>query len=126
MGRYKLQTRTDCPSSDVILYSGRRTRHPYTTKLVYVSVSKKCTWNLRKRKFLPDCLKKFVRGRYVVLRRDSLKEGESCIVMFGINVSLFYNVINNLHKIRNNFLTLRRLMSYIYIYIYIYIWSTHS
>jgi hypothetical protein len=54
---YKLQTPTDCPSSDVILYSGRRKRHPYTTKLVYVSVSKKCTWNLRKRKFLPDCLK---------------------------------------------------------------------
>ena len=28
--------------------------------------------------------------------------------------------------VRQNGLTLRRLMLYIYIYIYIYIWSTHS
>jgi len=74
---YKLQTRTDCPSSDVILYCGRRKRHPYTTKLVYVSVSKKCTWNLRKRKFLPDCLKNlWVEGIRTSKRQSS--EARKC------------------------------------------------
>jgi hypothetical protein len=54
-----------------------------------------------------------VTGKYAVLRRDSLKEGEPCIVMLGINVSLFHNVINNLNKIRNTFLTVHNIFKHI-------------
>jgi len=56
--------------------------------------------------------KKFVTGRYAVLRRDSLTEGESCVVMLGISVSVFQNVINNLHKIRNKFVTVRNVFKH--------------
>jgi hypothetical protein len=72
---YKLQTRTDCPSSDVILYSGRRKRHPYNTRLVYVSVSKKMHMEPKEAEVPARLSKKFVRGRYVVetvLRKESL------------------------------------------------------
>jgi hypothetical protein len=56
--------------------------------------------------------KKFVRGRYAVLRRDTLTEGESCVVMLGTSVSVFHNVINNLHKIRNKFVTVRNVFKH--------------
>jgi hypothetical protein len=76
---------------------GNATRTPLS--LFTSQSAKKCTWKLRKRKFLPDRVKKFVKGRYAVLRRDGLTEGESCVVTLDFNVSVFHNAINNLHKI---------------------------